>query len=161
MEIHGEPLGYFITWTIYGTFLQGDARWWRKKGKGSQPPQPRLEQWQRNRLRHEVILLSAEHRAIVESEIASHCKHRQWRLWTCSARTNHVHVVVTAPGYAGSTVRDQLKANGTRGLRQHDQRFVGRPVWTSKGDWQCLYAQQELEQAMQYTSDAQDRMQYK
>jgi hypothetical protein len=73
-----EPLGYFITWTVYGSFLQGDERWWRKKRKGSQPPQPQLEQWHRDRLRHDVILLSDENREIVESEIRAHCEFRQW-----------------------------------------------------------------------------------
>ncbi len=28
----GEPLGYFITWTTYGTWLPGDERGWRRKG---------------------------------------------------------------------------------------------------------------------------------
>ena len=25
MEINDEPLAYFITWSVYGTFLQGDG----------------------------------------------------------------------------------------------------------------------------------------
>lgn len=58
MEIHDEPVGYFITWTVYGTFLQGDARWWRKRTAAEQPPQPLLEQWHRDRLKHDVILLN-------------------------------------------------------------------------------------------------------
>lgn len=161
MEITGEPLGYFITWTVYGTFLQGDARWWRKKRQGLTPPQPRLEQWHRDRLKHDVILLADEHRKIVKSEIEYHCKNRRWRLWFANPRTNHVHVVVTAPGYAGKKVRDQLKANCTGGLRQNDKRFVGRPVWTTKGDVQSLYTEADLDLAIQYAGEAQDRMEYK
>ena len=156
-----EPLGYFITWTVYGTFLQGDERWWRKKRKGSQAPQPRLEQWHRDRLIHDVVFLSDEHRAIVESETRSHCEVRQWRLWIANPRTNHVHVVATAPGYAGSKVRDQLKANCTRRLREHDKRFVDRPIWTIGGDWQCLNTEEDLEQAIMYAGQAQDRAEYK
>jgi REP element-mobilizing transposase RayT len=161
MEITDEPIGYFITWTVYGTFLQGDERWWRKKRQGSQAPRPRLEQWHRDRLEHHVILLSDEHRQIVESEIRAHCEHRQWRLWIANPRTNHVHVVVTALNYAGSKVRDQLKANCTRGLRQNDRRFVDRPVWTVGGDWQCLNTEGDLEQAILYAGETQDRMECK
>ena len=161
MEITDEPLGYFITWTVYGTFLQGDGRWWRKTRQSSQTPQPVLEQWHRDRLKHDVILLSDQHGEVVESEIRSHCEHRQWRLWIANARTNHIHVVVTAPGYAGGKVRDQLKANCTRGLREHDRRFVDRPVWTVGGDWQCLNTDEDLEQAILYAGEAQDRMEYK
>jgi REP element-mobilizing transposase RayT len=152
-----EPLGFFITWTVYGTFLQGDKRWWRKTREGSQSPQPRLEQWHRDRLRHDVILLSDKHRESVESEIRSHCELRQWELWTVNARTNHVHVVVTAPGYAGDTVRDQLKANCTRGVRQLDERLIGRPVWTVRGDWESLNTDEDLEQAILYAGEGQDR----
>jgi hypothetical protein len=152
-----EPLGFFITWTVYGTFLQGDKRWWRNKRKGSQPPQPRLEQWHRDRLKHDVILLSDELRERVEFEIRSHCEIRRWTLWTANARTNHVHVVVTAPGYAGDTVRDQLKANCTRGVRQLDERFFDRPVWTVRGDWECLNTDEDLEQAILYAGEGQDR----
>ncbi len=116
MEINRDPLAYFITWTVYGTFLQGDGRWWRKKRKGSQSPQPRLEEWHRDRLRHEIILLSEQHRDTVKSEIQTHCEFRQWQLWIANPRTNHVHVVISARGFVGDVVRDQLKANCTRGL---------------------------------------------
>jgi len=34
-----QPIAFFITFTVYGTFLQGDARWWRSRTNGTQPPQ--------------------------------------------------------------------------------------------------------------------------
>ncbi len=73
MMFNDNPLAYFITWTVYGTFLQGDNRWWRKRGSGSQPSQPLLEQWHRERLKHEIILLNESHRGIVEKAIQRHC----------------------------------------------------------------------------------------
>ncbi len=158
MEIRDEPIGFFITWTVYGTFLQGDRRWWRKSNTGEKPPQPLLEQWHHDRLKHDVVLLNAEHRAIVRREIEFHSQRRGWKLWVANARTNHVHVVVTARGFAGNKVRDQLKANCTRGIREIDQLFVGRPVWTTKGDVQFLKTDNDLEKAIAYASDAQDRM---
>ncbi len=158
MEITHEPEGFFITWTVYGTHLQGDARWWRKKGAGEQPPHPRLEQWHRDRLKHDVILLDKEHRRIVAAQIEAHCEHRGWRLWVANPRTNHVHVVVTAAGFDGKTVRDQLKANATGGLRRYDTRFFDRPVWTTRGDVQKLRTKEDLDAAILYAGEAQDRM---
>ena len=90
--------------------------------------------------------------------IEAHCSHRKWKLWAANARTNHVHVVVTAKSYAGDKVRDQLKANCTRALREVDAAFEDRPVWTVKGDWKCINTEEDLEQAIVYVSDAQDRM---
>ncbi len=158
MEITEEPKGYFITWTVYGTFIQGDARWWRKKLAGEQAPQPQLEQWHRDRLNHEIILLGKNHRSIVEQQIEAHCEHRDWKLWIVNPRTNHVHVVVTAAGYEGKTVQDQLKANATGTLRRYDSQFVDRPVWTTKGDVQQLKTEEDLVSAIQYSGEAQDRM---
>jgi len=156
-----EPLAFFITFTVYGTFLQGDARWWRSRGKGSQQPQPKLERWHRDRLNHDVILLNDEQRAAVQTEIERLCVFRGWKLWKANPRTNHVHVVVTAPGYAGAKVRDQIKPNCTRVIRESWPVFVDRPVWTVGGDWQCVDTEEELEQVILYAGEAQDRMERK
>ena len=158
MDNDDEPVGFFITWTVYGTFLQGDVRWWRKKHAGELPPQPFLEQWHRDRLNHPIILLNDNHRNVVKFEIENHCSRRGWKLWIANPRTNHVHVVVTALGYVGETVRDQLKANCTRGLRDMDHRFLDRSVWTCKGDVQFLKTEEDLEVAIDYAGEAQERM---
>ena len=156
--MNDDPLAYFITWTVYGTFLQGDPRWWRAKGKGSQPPQPLLERWHRDRLNHEVILLTERHRKLVELEIARLSEFRSWNLWVANARSNHVHVVVTAAKYSGKQVRDQIKANCTRVLRENDERFASRPVWTTGGDWKCINTEDDLQQAVLYAGELQERM---
>lgn len=153
-----EPLAFFVTWTVYGTHLQGDERGWRRRGKGLQEPQPALAQWRRDRLRHPVLLLTLEQRSVVERECRRHGDCRCWRCWAINARSNHCHVVVTAAGYAGSTARDQLKANATRGLRENWPVFRVRPVWTRGGDWQCVNDESDLEKVCVYVRDAQDRM---
>ena len=151
-----DPLAYFLTWTVYGTHLQGDERGWRQRGKGNQAPQPRLADWHRERLKHVVILLSSDQRQAVQRECQRHCDHRGWRLWVVNARTNHVHAVVTAPGFAGDIVRDQLKANCTRGLREQWTVFCNRPVWTHGGDWECINDEADLETVCLYVREAQD-----
>ena len=148
MEITDEPLAYFITWTVYGTFLQGDDRWWQKKHKGSQLPQPQLQQWHRDRPKHDILLLDSDHRMVVFSAIERHCEHRGWKLWVGNLRTNHVHVVVTSVGYSGDKVRDQLKANCTGDLRKRYKIFVDRPLWTTKGDWKCINTTEDLNEAI-------------
>ncbi len=154
--MNDEPLAYFITFSVYGTFLQGDARWWRSRRDGTRSPQPLLEQWHRDRLKHEVILLDTDQRAAVKVEIERFCLFRNWKLWMSNPRSNHVHVVVSASGYSGSKVRDQIKANCTRIIRERWPLFVDRPVWTVSGDWQCINTEDELEQVIQYAGEAQD-----
>jgi REP element-mobilizing transposase RayT len=153
-----EPLAFFITWTIYGSHLQGDEPGWRRRRGGHQLPQPRLTQWRRERLKHDVICLSPPQRAVVERECRRHCEIRGWHRWAINARSNHIHAVITAPGYSGRTVRDQLKANVTRALRERWPVFRERPVWTVGGDWVCVNSEDELGQVCRYVQEAQDRM---
>jgi REP element-mobilizing transposase RayT len=154
----GDSLAYFVTWTVYGSHLQGDELGWRRRGKGHQPPQPQLTEWHRTRLKHDVWLLSAAQRQAVETSCREHCEHRRWHLWEVNARSTHVHVVVTASESSGKAVRDQLKANCTRGLRERWSEFRDRTVWTRGGDWQCVNDEESLEQVCLYVREAQDRM---
>ena len=152
-----DPLAYFITWTVYGTFLQGDSRWWSHRRNGKTKPQPRLEQWHRDRLQHDVLLLTAEQRLVVEAEIRRLTDFRGWHLWAANARSNHVHAVVTAAEHSGKQVRDQLKANCTRVLREGYPVFKDRPVWSVGGDWKCINTEDGLEEVIRYAADVQDR----
>lgn len=156
--IADEPIAFFITWTVYGTFLQGDDRGWRRRRKGSQPPQPKLADWRRERLLFPIQLLDQGMREVVEAEIERLAEVRGWHVWARSARSNHVHIAVTAFGYNGARVRDQFKANCTRELREHWPVFADRPVWTKGGDCECLNTEDDLEQAVIYVAQAQDRM---
>ncbi len=151
------PLAYFITWTVYGTHLQGAATGWRKYGKGDMPPQPLLEAWRADRLKYPIQLLDDYGRCTVESMIAKHCAIRSWHLWIANARSNHVHAVVTANSHRGDTVRDQMKANCTTALREHDVVFQNRPVWSVGGDWRCVNSEEELYRVIEYVRDAQER----
>ena len=151
------PLAYYITWTVYGTHLQGAATGWRKFGRGFKSPQPLLEAWHEERLNYPIQLLNEASREIVATKIEEHCQHRSWHLWIANPRSNHVHVVVTATDYHGAIVRDQLKANCTIGLRIHDAIFKDRPVWTKGGDWQCVNTEEDLHSVIEYVRDAQDR----
>ena len=152
-----QPLAYFDTWTVYGTHLQGAATGWRKHGKGDMRPEPLMEAWRADRLKHPIRLLDGECRAIVESMIGKHCLFRSWHLWVANARSNHVHVVVTANSHRGDIVRDQLKANSTKALREHNEIFRDRPVWSVGGDWRCVNTEDELQRVVEYVRDAQDR----
>ena len=154
----GDPLAYFVTWSVYGSHLQGDQRGWRHRQKGNQLPQPRLAKWRRERLKFDVVLLTPAQRAVVQAECRRHCEHRGWHFWEVNARSSHVHIVVTAVGYSGNTVRDQFKANCTRGLRERWSQFCDRSVWTVGGDWECINSEEDLDSLCAYVREAQDRM---
>ena len=104
-----EPLSLFLTWTTYGTWLPGDKRGWVLRGRGFQPPNPQLERRCRNRMKHPPCFLDYRQRELVEAVVRQHCMIRGWHLHAVRCRSNHVHVVVTAPG-CSKKIRDELKA---------------------------------------------------
>jgi hypothetical protein len=68
-----------------------------------------------------------------------------------------VHVVVTAVDVPSKTIRDQLKANCTRALREKWADFRERPAWTVGGDRDPVNDEDSLERVVEYVRDAQDR----
>lgn len=153
-----DPLAYFITWTVYGTFLPGDPRWWRHKKQGSSAPARGLEQWSKKRLLHPIKLLSPDDRVVCESAIDEICVFRKWKLWARSARTNHVHILVTASAKKPKLVRDQIKAKCTLEIRNANSGFADRPIWTTGGDIEFIDTEDAIPECEIYINDAQDRM---
>ena len=149
-----EMVGVFITWTTYGTWLPGDARGWRAKVGGNKLPDPGLEAECREKMKFSPVQLDTHDRATVEEACRKHCEHRNWQLHAVNARTNHVHVVVSA-NEKPQRVRDQLKANCTAQLRSQPRPLVSPRTWTKGGDCSVLFDDDELHDAIRYTLEAQ------
>jgi hypothetical protein len=74
--MHGDPIGYFLTWATYGTWLPGDARGWVKYKSGWQMLDPVLELEAKARITEDACILTIEQRRAVEAQIAETCAHR-------------------------------------------------------------------------------------
>ena len=160
--MHDDPIAFFITWTCYGTWMPGDDRSWTKWHRGDQVPQPLLADWCRDQMSESAIVLDAEQRVIVEAAVREHCEKRHWTLHVVNCRTNHCHVVVSAPTYDGEQVRDQLKSCGKRRLKGRERRLgvieecLREHWWTRKGSVRCLFNDDSLAAATAYALEAQD-----
>ena len=152
-----DPVTYFITWTTYGAWLPGDSRGWRKWHSGEQLARPALEDWCRDQMNEQSVLLNELQRGKVEQVCREHSEIRNWKLHAVSARSNHVHIAVTA-GAGPQKVRDQFKANATRVLRQEPHAVCNEKVWTRGGDVQIINSSDEIEVVVRYITEAQDRM---
>ncbi len=156
------PIAFFITWTCYGTWLPGDERGWTKWHAGDRDAQPLLANWCKEQMNERPVELNAEQRQLVENVIREHCTKREWTLHAVNCRSNHCHVVVSAPNYDGETVRDQLKSWGTRRLKQQEREQgvneseLREQWWTRKGSVRWLDDEDSLEAAILYTRDAQE-----
>jgi REP element-mobilizing transposase RayT len=132
-------IAFFSTWTTYGTWLPGDPRGWYQRGRGVREPDA-LRRFEAALLMTESALtLDAEQRRIVEQTIAEHCAIRKWHLHAVNCRSNHVHVVVTAPDRRIEVPREQFKAWCTRRLKEREASRPGplseREHWWTERGW--------------------------
>ena len=107
-------------------------------------------------MKRQAILLSPQDRTTVEDACREHCQFRGWVLHAVNARTNHVHAVVSAE-QAPMKVRDQLKANCTRRLRTQAEPLNVPQTWSRGGDCELLDGDAEIELAVLYVNEAQDK----
>lgn len=145
-----------IIWTTYGSWLPGDPRGWNDRTTGVQPGKPLLEEWCREKMSADAVLLKPHDRTTVQSACAEHCEFRGWNLLAVNARSNHVHVIVSSTA-APQTVRDQLKANCTRRLRRQPDPLICERTWTRGTHCRLLDRQQDIDAAVTYVLEAQDR----
>ena len=151
-----EPLAYFLTWTTYGTWLPGDERGWSRKHEFDiQCPSRLFVEMAQSRMKEPAFFLDDPSRRVVEDTIRKHCAVRTWQLHAVNALTNHVHVVVTAVGYEPETVRDQFKAWCTRRLKASET--ARTKFWTEGGSCRWINQEADLEAAVSYVIEAQDR----
>ncbi len=154
-----ETITYFITWTTYGTWLPGDFRGWRKWKAGEQQPQPFLEDWCREQMKEDAVVMTEPQREAVENICRKHVEIRGWVLHAINARSNHVQLAVTVTAAAEpKKVRDQFKANATSTLRRLANPIRNEKIWTRGGDIEIVDGNENLERVIYYIAEAQDRM---
>lgn len=155
-------LAYHITWTTYGTWLPGDTRGWVRWGEwGVKPPDPQQQRTARMRMAESAVELIREQQALVEQTVRDHCRIRGWVLHAVNARTNHVHVVVSADRDSDEVMK-QLKAWCSRKLSDAASlvgtvaKKAGRRRWfTEGGDKERIDSEEYLANAIRYVLEGQ------
>lgn len=153
------PLAYFITFTTYGTWLHGrnPASVDREHNVPGTPyllPNRAIEQSRCESLRQDPYFLDGPRQALVLQTIQEVAAHRHWRLWAAHVRTNHVHIVITAPSRPEKVMSD-LKAWISRKLREAFQEPPDRDRWTQHGSTRWLNTHESLLAAIEYVVEEQ------
>jgi len=157
----GEPKGFLLTWTCYGTCLWGDERGSVDANHNafSTPLLPKDDKRVtalRRRMKHEPYKLSEAARRIVHETIEEHSRRESWELLAVNVRSNHVHAVVRYAGVSPEAMIGDWKSWGTRGLRACGLAGPTQPVWTKHGSTRYLWKNDELSRAIQYVLEGQD-----
>jgi REP element-mobilizing transposase RayT len=138
-----------ITWTTYGTWLQGDERGYVKNGQTYQGNKS-LKQRNKNLQSQQMVKLSRNQQQVVRKAIAKEAKLQNQRIYALSIQSNHVHIVVEYTrqpiskivAYYKKYARLALKAAGLQGK-----------LWTKGYDKRFCFDRTSLEQRIQYVQN--------
>lgn len=128
-----KTLGYMITWTTYGTWLQGDERGYVKNGR-IYPANKSLMQTNKQLQSQEAVKLSKVQRQVVREAIIKEAGLQGQCIYALTVQPNYVHIVaeyIPQPisrivAYYKKAGRFALKAVGHNGklwTRGYDKRF--------------------------------------
>ncbi len=139
-------IGYMITWTTYGTWLQGDKRGYVKKGQILEPCE-KLERANKERLKSKPIRLSRRQKIIVEKTIREKAKELGQNIPALVVYSNHVHVVAETTALSIEKIVGHYKNAARVALRKDG--FKER-LWARGFDKRFCFNQQELQQKVKY-----------
>jgi len=148
----GKIIGYMITWTTYGTWLQGDRRGYVKDGnilcKNNALLQSNLK-----RLKNPATRLDAEHCAIVRRAILNKAQEIRQQIYAIAVCSSHVHIVAERTNESIEKVASYYKNAARLALRSNG--FIGR-VWTKGFDKRFCFNRGELEKKIKYVETHQN-----
>jgi hypothetical protein len=152
--------GYFITFSCYGSRLHGDERSTvRRDRNGVGTPllgwDERLEEAERAQMKQEPFVLDARRRACVADSVARTAEVRGWAMHVMNVRTQHAHVVVSAPEVRPERVMNDFKAWATRALRESGLAGSEERVWSRHGSTIYLWRDEDVGDACWYVRERQ------
>ena len=88
----GKIIGYMLTWTRYGSWLQGDKRGYVKDGNTLQA-NAALLQSNLKRLKRAVMRFDTEQCVIVRRAIVKKAEEMRQQIYAIAVCSSHVHIV--------------------------------------------------------------------
>ena len=110
-------IGFMATWTTYGTWLQGNKKGYVKNG-AILDADPKLEQSNKESLRHEKVKIPKYLRETVKNAILKETQEIGQKVYAITVRANHVHIVVDAIGARCGCSVGRFKKAATNELRE-------------------------------------------
>ena len=142
----GKMVGYMITWTTYGTWLQGDKRGYVQDGN-ILPANASLEKANKKLQKSEAVRLTTMQKKTVENAILKEAKRIGQKIFALAVCSNHAHIVLgLGPKSIENTV-SRYKNVATSALKKTG---LTKKIWTRGFDKRFCFSSEQLEQKTQY-----------
>ncbi|MFO0838971.1 MAG: alanine--tRNA ligase-related protein [Phycisphaerae bacterium] len=153
-----RAVAYLITFRTYGSWLPGREgtvdRDRNEPGTPTLPDDERRERSEFERLKSAPVTLDAAGRAVVERTVHEVAEHRGWTVHALDVRSNHVHVVISAPETPERVMND-LKSYSTRRMVEAGLLPPETRAWARHGSTRYLWTADDCRGACKYVSEGQ------
>jgi REP element-mobilizing transposase RayT len=145
-------VGYMVTWTTYGTWLQGDKRGYVKDGRILEGDQTLLELCKALQ-KGQTVKLTEREKEIVRRAILSESQRIGQNLKALAVCANHLHIAARPCDKSIERIVSMYKSVATRVLRS-----VGRsgPIWTAGFDKRFCFTEADLARKIEYIQNHND-----
>ncbi len=139
-------IGYMVTWTTYGTWLQGDERGYVEDGK-TFAQNDKLRSANQRQQKSPTVKLNPEQKQIVQNSIIEEAQRINHKIFAIAVCSNHVHIVAGVSEESIEQAVHRYKYSATSALRQ-----IGThgKIWSKGFDKRFCFADIELENKVRY-----------
>jgi REP element-mobilizing transposase RayT len=140
-----KTIGYMITWTTYGTWLQGDKRGYVKDGT-ILPKGENLKSANQNQQKFQTVRLNIIQKQIAENAILAESQRVNQKILALAVCSNHVHLVAQANSEPMDLFVRRYKVAATTALRK----YYPDKIWTRGFDKRFCFSQEDLTKKIRY-----------
>jgi REP element-mobilizing transposase RayT len=145
-DMEKRLIGYMITWTTYGSWLQGDNQRYVKNGK-TLPRNDKLKLANQKQQKSQTVKLNAKQRQIAEQAILQEAQRVNQKVLALTIRSNHVHIVAKVSAESIEQVVHRYKYSATMALRNCG---VRNKIWSRGFDKKFCFSDREIECKIRY-----------
>ena len=139
-------VGYMLTWTTYGSWLQGDERGWVKNGRILQPDH-KLYLTNKQKLKRTPVKLEELQKRLVKEIILAESERINQKICALAVCSDHVHIVGEPCPESISQIVQRYKRVSTYTLQKNG--FNGK-VWTKGYDKRYCFSTRDLKTRIDY-----------
>ncbi len=139
-------IGYMVTWTTYGSWLQGDERGYVKDGQILEK-NDKLKSANLIQQKYPTVKLDSEQKQVVENSIIEEAQRINHKIFAIAVCSSHVHIVASACEESIEQAVHRYKYSATLALRKLG--IQGR-IWSNGFDKRFCFTDKELETKVKY-----------
>jgi REP element-mobilizing transposase RayT len=147
METENKLIGYMVTWTTFGTWLQGDERGFVKDGQILQPNE-NLKNLNLSAMKQKYVVLSPFQRNVVEIGIRQEAKRVNQNIHALTVCSNHIHLLVEMSAESIEQAVHRYKYSATAALRK--QGITYEKIWSKGFDKRFCCNEKEINARIAY-----------